>query len=407
MPRASIIIPCYNAEKYLEATLESALAQSERDTEVICVDNRSTDSTPKILAKAAQNDARVRVFQENTPGEGPARQAGLARASGKWLYFLDADDLMEPQLLERAIARGETEDADLVIFRTLTLNDVTGEVLPISYSFMCDWLPADTQTFDPHEHPERILNSFQNWVHNKLFRASFVQDHCLGFQPVHRTADLLFTCRALTETHRITLLDEFLHRYRINNSQSAMATSDSYPLDFFEALVALRKTLEENDTWELYHDSFVNWAAENIIVNLETARSFEGFRTIADEMKHGGLEKVDLINVDADLMDSPWHYQRILDIRDLPLTELLFTHYADLKIRRDGCEDHASRVRMDNARLRDELTQRDRRVHELEDSLARRDEDIRHITSSVSFRLGRAVTAPGRGLRDRLSRRDS
>ena len=123
-------------------------------------------------------------------------------------------------------------------------------------------------------------------------------------------------------------------------------------------------------------------------------------------MKRGGLEKVDLVNVDAGLMDSPWHYRRILDIRDLPLTELLFTHYADLKIRRDGCEDHASRVRMENARLRDELAQRDRRAHELEGALARRDEDVRHITSSVSFRLGRAVTAPGRSLRDRLSRRD-
>jgi glycosyltransferase EpsH len=406
MPRASIIIPCYNAEKYLAATLKSALAQTERDTEVICVDNRSTDSTPNILAKAAQSDARVRVFRENVPGEGPARQAGLAQATGEWLYFLDADDLMEPQLLERAIARGESEDADLVIFRTLTLNDVTGEVLPISYSFMRDWLPDGTQTFDPHDHPERILNSFQNWVHNKLFRASFVRDHGLSFQPVHRTADLLFTCRALTEAHRIALLDEALHRYRINNSQSAMATSDTYPLDFFKALLALRKALEGNGTWELYHDSFVSWAAVSIIANLETARSLEGFRTIADEMKRGGLEKVDLVNVDAGLMDSPWHYRRILDIRDLPLTELLFTHYADLKIRRDGCEDHASRVRMENARLRDELAQRDRRAHELEGALARRDEDVRHITSSVSFRLGRAVTAPGRSLRDRLSRRD-
>jgi hypothetical protein len=75
--------------------------------------------------------------------------------------------------------------------------------MPIGYSYLRDWLPQDMDVFDPHEWPKRILNSFQNWVHNKLFRASFVHEHNLAFQPVHRTADLLFTCRALTEAHRI------------------------------------------------------------------------------------------------------------------------------------------------------------------------------------------------------------
>lgn len=409
MPRASIVIPCYNAEKYLAQTLESALAQTERDTEIICVDNRSTDSTAEILARFAERDKRIRVFSEDTPGEGPARQAGLERATGEWLYFLDADDLMEPQLLEHAIARGESMDADLVIFRTFTLNDVTGEVLPIAYSYMREWLPDGVDVFDPHEHSARILNSFQNWVHNKLFRASFVKRQGLSFQPVHRTADLLFTCRALTESHRIALLDEFLHKYRINNSQSAMMTSDSYPLDFFDAFVALREVLEQNGTWDLYHDSYVNWAAVGVIVNLETARSLEGFATIANAMKQGGLEKLDLSPADPKLMESPWHYNRIRDIQNLPLIDLVFTHYADLKIRRDGCEDHASRVRMDVARLHDELAganatiaARDQRIKELEEAVSARDDAIQRIESSLSFRLGRAMTAPGRGLRDHL-----
>ena len=96
MPRASIIIPCYNAEKYLSDTLRSAQSQTERDIEIICADNNSTDSTRDILEKAAQEDSRIRILEEKTPGEGPARQAGLAAATGTWLYFLDADDLMSP-----------------------------------------------------------------------------------------------------------------------------------------------------------------------------------------------------------------------------------------------------------------------------------------------------------------------
>jgi glycosyltransferase involved in cell wall biosynthesis len=366
MPKASIIIPCYNAEKYLPDTLMSARNQTECDIEIICVDNNSTDATRDILERAATEDSRIQVLEEKKSGEGPARQKGFAAATGKWLYFLDADDLMEPQLLEHAIARGESDGADLVIFRTLTLNDVTGEVLPIGYSYMCEWLPEEIDVFDPHEWPKRILNSFQNWVHNKLFRASYVYERNLSFQPLHRTADLLFTCRALTEAHRIALLDEYLHKFRINNANSAMATSDRYPLDFYEALIALRDALKEQGTWELYHDSYISWAAISVIANLEIARSLEGFSVIADKMKGGGLEELDLANADISSLESPWHQQRIQDILHLPLTELVFAHYADLKIRRDGCEDHASRVRMENAKLHSEIDGLNRRIAELE-----------------------------------------
>lgn len=405
MPKASIIIPCYNAEKYLPDTLMSARNQTERDIEIICVDNNSTDATRDILEQAAAEDSRIQVLEEKTAGEGPARQKGFVAATGKWLYFLDADDLMEPQLLEHAIARGENTDADLVIFRTLTLNDVTGEVLPIGCSYMREWLPEEIDVFDPHEWPKRILNSFQNWVHNKLFRASYVHERNLSFQPLHRTADLLFTCRALTEARRIALLDEYLHRFRINNANSAMATSDRYPLDFYEALIALRDTLKEQGTWELYHDSYISWAAISVIANLEVARSLEGFATIANKMKKGGLQELDLVDADISSLESPWHQQRIQDILHLPLTELVFAHYADLKIRHDGCEDHASRVRMENAKLHSEIDELNRRIAELEHQVELKETAIEGFEHSTSFHVGRCITAPARGLRDMIKKK--
>lgn len=384
--------------------MASAQNQTERDIEIICVDNNSMDSTRDILEKAAMNDSRIHVFEEERPGEGPARQRGFTAATGKWLYFLDADDLMEPQLLEHAIARGENSDADIVIFRTLTLNDVTGEVLPIGYSYMREWLPEGIDVFDPHEWPKRILNSFQNWVHNKLFRASFVHERQLSFQPLHRTADLLFTCRALTETHCIALLDEFLHRFRINNADSAMSTSDRYPLDFYEALIALRDTLKKQGTWNLYHDSYISWAAISVINNLEVARSLEGFMVIANRMKEDGLEELDLVDADISSLESPWHQQRIQDILHLPMTELVFAHYADLKIRRNGCEDHASRVRMENARLHSEIDELSRHIAELEHEVEAKERAIEGFENSTSFRIGRCITAPARGIRDRIKR---
>lgn len=96
MPVASIIIPCYNASLYISQTIDSACKQTEQDLEIICVDDGSTDDTLSILHKKAELDTRIKVFTQQNAGEGPAREYGRTQAHGRWLYFLDSDDLMEP-----------------------------------------------------------------------------------------------------------------------------------------------------------------------------------------------------------------------------------------------------------------------------------------------------------------------
>ena len=405
-PKASIVIPCYNAEKYLAATLDSALAQTMGDFEVVCVNNNSTDATPQILANYAARDPRIKVLDQADPGEGPAREAGRAAAQGEWLYFLDADDLMLPDLLQKAIARGQNTGADLVVFKTFTYSDGIGETIPIQWSFQTDWLPSDDVAFDPHQHPQRILNSFQNWVHNKLFRRSFVDAHGLTFQHVHRTADLLFTCTALTEATRIALLPEPLHKYRILNANSAMATSDSFPLDFYDAFVALRERLETDGTWDLYHDSFVNWAILSVISNVETARSLAGFKTIVGKIRQEGGTRLDITSFPAVKCDDEWRYQRMRDILELPMEDLLWTHYADLKIRHDATERHASDRRQHVADLEALLRGKDAEIADLRSQLAAKQEELAReaaalnaIQHSASFKIGRTITSPGRILR--------
>ncbi len=405
-PKASIVIPCYNAEKYLAATLDSALAQTMGDFEVVCVNNNSTDATPQILANYAARDPRIKVLDQADPGEGPAREAGRAAAQGEWLYFLDADDLMLPDLLQKAIARGQNTGADLVVFKTFTYSDGIGETIPIQWSFQTDWLPSDDIAFDPHQHPQRILNSFQNWVHNKLFRRSFVDAHGLTFQHVHRTADLLFTCTALTEATRIALLPEPLHKYRILNANSAMATSDSFPLDFYDAFVALRERLETDGTWDLYHDSFVNWAILSVISNVETARSLAGFKTIVGKIRQEGGTRLDITSFPAVKCDDEWRYQRMRDILELPMEDLLWTHYADLKIRHDATERHASDRRQYVAELEGQLRGNEAEIAKLREELKARDEtidaknaELTAIKNSASFKIGRTVTGPMRKLR--------
>lgn len=93
-PFVSVIVPVYNAEKYLRECLDSVVNQTLRDIEIICVDDGSTDSSPAVLAEYAARDSRVRVLTQENAGVGPARNAGIRAARGEFVAFLDPDDLL-------------------------------------------------------------------------------------------------------------------------------------------------------------------------------------------------------------------------------------------------------------------------------------------------------------------------
>jgi glycosyltransferase involved in cell wall biosynthesis len=101
-PLVSIVIPCFNAEAWVAAAVESALAQTCRDVEVIAVDDGSTDGSPAVLGRLA--GPRVRVIEQPNRGAAAARNAGLGAAGGEFIQFLDADDLLAPSKIAGQVA---------------------------------------------------------------------------------------------------------------------------------------------------------------------------------------------------------------------------------------------------------------------------------------------------------------
>ena len=103
MPEVSVIVPVYRAEEYLEQCIESVLAQTFTDFEMILVDDGSPDNCPAICERYAAEDKRISVVHQKNGGISSARNAGLARAKGRYVYFLDSDDYLSPVLLETAV----------------------------------------------------------------------------------------------------------------------------------------------------------------------------------------------------------------------------------------------------------------------------------------------------------------
>lgn len=102
-PTISIIIPVYNVEPYLERCVDSILAQTSKDFELIMVDDGSTDGCGKICDNYAKMDSRIKVIHQNNGGLSAARNTGLNHATGEYVYFVDSDDFVSPVLLEKCL----------------------------------------------------------------------------------------------------------------------------------------------------------------------------------------------------------------------------------------------------------------------------------------------------------------
>ena len=122
-PLVSVIIPVYNVEKYLPQCLNSVLSQTLTDMEILCVNDGSTDSSPQILAEYQKKDRRIRILNQDNAGLSAARNKGLSNASGKYIYYLDSDDYLEPDALEKMAQRMETEQLDFVLFNAVPFTE--------------------------------------------------------------------------------------------------------------------------------------------------------------------------------------------------------------------------------------------------------------------------------------------
>jgi glycosyltransferase involved in cell wall biosynthesis len=138
IPSVTVIIPAYNAERFIVQALDSVLAQTYEDYEIIVVDDGSTDDTKSVAEEYARQDPRIKVIQQPNQGVGAARNAGINIARGKYVAPLDADDIWFPTKLEKQVALLEEKGADwgMAYCWSKTIGQ-DGEVL--SYSTPCTY----------------------------------------------------------------------------------------------------------------------------------------------------------------------------------------------------------------------------------------------------------------------------
>ncbi len=118
-PTVSVVIPVYKVEAYLSRCVDSVFSQTLQDLQIILVNDGSPDGCPQICDDYAAKDSRVKVIHKENGGLASARNAGMAVAEGKWLFFLDSDDWLAPDGLEMLVSVGEEHQVDFVRYRAI------------------------------------------------------------------------------------------------------------------------------------------------------------------------------------------------------------------------------------------------------------------------------------------------
>ena len=210
--KVSVIVPVHNGERWIGECLASIEAQTYRDFEVVCVDDGSTDSTPQLLAQAAATHPYLRVVTQPCRGVSAARNAGLAQATGTYVLFVDADDLLRPQLLERAVATAEPLDAQMTDFGFDEHYAERNVDLPREMCAQEDLLGRAFTLRDLRDPSTHLLTPN---VWRILLNRAFLEQHALRFhEDLATSEDLAFIYEALLVCDRIALVNERLYRYR-------------------------------------------------------------------------------------------------------------------------------------------------------------------------------------------------
>ena len=211
-PLISVVIPVYNAEKYLEKCLDSVLASSLSGIEVICVDDGSEDRSLQILNAYRQKDSRVRVLTQQHLFAGAARNAGIRAAAGKYIHFLDSDDEVTPGAYEKLYRTAEAAEAEVCECLYINTNAETGEIMSRpKYRPVDERLPLRVSS-GGETAASLIYGHVVPW--NKLYLREFLTGRDIYFDGLICAEDRSFYFDVIFKAERIVRITERLVKHR-------------------------------------------------------------------------------------------------------------------------------------------------------------------------------------------------
>ena len=259
----SVIIPVYNVEKYIDRCLKSIISQHYDDLEIIVIDNGSTDSSGSICDTYASEYSNISVYHIENHGVGSARNFGLSKARGEFIYFVDSDDYLVGNLFAD-FADKLVSDLDLVVFsyfnsleEDLTEKQRTLKSLPYSGNYDKNGFIKIFQ--------DLFLSDMLYTVWNKMYRREFLLENKLSFEQYELGEDVRFNLNVYRDVNKIFLSQDPYYIYVIGRKGSAMSGYNPKRLQYqLEELKMVDNLLVD---WQLDKSNLDNTVKARILMS--------------------------------------------------------------------------------------------------------------------------------------------
>lgn len=259
MHTVSIVMPLYNVETCMEASVQSVLEQTYSDWELILVDDGSTDNSGALAdAFAAQYPDRIRVLHQENRGQGSARNVGVEIATGEYLFFMDSDDTIESNLLEVAVRLAVQQDADIVTFEYDIRRPDGSLVKTVRNPFE---LP---KTGNPRIQREFLLVAGMPW--NKIFNMAFYRSTSLAFPEKVWYEDIVLCTKMMSQARTAVHTSRPLYHYYLRQGSTMRNKNIRRNREIIDAFEDIRFFFEQNGLSDMFRDELCCLVIDNVYI---------------------------------------------------------------------------------------------------------------------------------------------
>ena len=239
MIKVSVIIPVYNVEKYLNQCLDSICVQTLKEIEIICINDGSTDNSWKILEKYAQNDSRFVIINKNNEGVSVARNTGISCAVGEFICFVDSDDYVDKNYLEKLYNAAVEYDCDIACCGFVRFNGIRKSVRKTISKIRV------LKTIEEKIKIEKIPE--HNYIWNKIYRRKSFLEHNLQFVQHRYFEDIEIVIKILNSLGDMVTVPDVNYYYRKNPTSIVHTQSPRKRKDYYWAISEFKKYVDENN----------------------------------------------------------------------------------------------------------------------------------------------------------------
>ena len=255
----SIIIPTYNVENYIHDCINSILNQEMDDIEIICVDDLSTDSTRDVLNYYSQKHSNIYCFHmKEKHGSGGCRNYGLKQAKGKYIYFMDSDDWIDPNSLKNIYEMAQTNKTQILMFKNLNYMSEHHEFDKGNYFVMEHLTYYLNRLFSIDDIKRNDLFKFNVVPWNKLYLKSFLDNINVKFVEKLIHQDEPFFYETMIHADRIYFIDEYYYNYRKRDT-SITQLANKVELGTIQIIEYILLVFKKNSIYSIYKKELLKY----------------------------------------------------------------------------------------------------------------------------------------------------